>query len=237
MAVSKENAERKESRSRGRQPTFDRDEALEIALNLFWRHGYEGVSIAALTQSIGIAAPSLYHAFGSKEGLYREVIRRYQGMGLSESQLAECPSGFDATRMVLESGIAAVTRSKRPAGCMVSSGLLMVSPDLADLAAQVRQERATQRIALQKRIEKDVHAGVLGSTVNAGGLARFYMTVLQGLSVQAIDGATRAELADVMETALLSWPGATRKLNRPKHRQHPTLSCKGPLGPWSIGVT
>jgi hypothetical protein len=91
---------------------------------------------------------------------------------------------------------------------MVSSGLLMVSPELADLAAQIRQERATHRIALQKRIEKDVHAGVLDSTVNAGG--RCYMTVLQSLSVQAIDGATQAELADVVETALLSWPRAAR---------------------------
>jgi AcrR family transcriptional regulator len=111
---------------------------LEIALNLFWRHGYEGVSVAALTQSIGIAAPSLYHAFGSKERLYREVIRRYQGMGLSESQIAECASSCEATRNVLEFGIAAVARSKRPAGCMVSSGLLMASPEQADLAAQVR---------------------------------------------------------------------------------------------------
>jgi AcrR family transcriptional regulator len=208
MAISKENAERKERRSRGRQPTFDRDEALEIALNLFWRYGYEGVSIAALTQRIGIAAPSLYHAFGSKENLYREVIRRYQGMGLSESQLAGCDSSFDATRMILEFGIAAVTRSKRPAGCMVSSGLLMVSPELRDLAEQIRQERVTQRVALQKRIENDVQAGTLAPTVSAKGLARFYMTVLQGLSVQAIDGATQAELADVVETALLSWPGA-----------------------------
>jgi AcrR family transcriptional regulator len=180
--------------------------ALETALNLFWRHGYEGVSIASLTQRMGIAAPSLYHAFGSKEGLYREVICRYQGMGLREAQIAECASGYQAVRMVLEFGIAAVTRSKRPAGCMVSSGLLMASPEHAGLAKHLHKERARQRVALQKRIEKDIRAGVLGPAVNAASLARFYITVLQGISVQAIDGATRAELTDVIETSLLSWP-------------------------------
>jgi len=206
MAGLKKQVLAKEGRSRGRQPTFDRDDVLETALNLFWRHGYEGVSIASLTQHMGIAAPSLYHAFGSKEGLYRAVICRYQGMGLREAQIAECASSYEAVRMVLEFGIAAVTRSKRPAGCMVSSGLLMAGPEHADLARHLRKERARQRVALQKRIERDIHAGVVGAAVNAASLARFYITVLQGISVQAIDGATRAELTDVMKTALLSWP-------------------------------
>jgi AcrR family transcriptional regulator len=195
-------------RPRGRQATFDREEALETALNLFWHHGYEGVSIAALTQSIGIAAPSLYHAFGSKEDLYREVIRRYQGMGLSASQIAECSSSYEATQKVLAFGIAAVTRSKRPSGCMVSSGLLMVSPEHAELALDIRKERAKLRVALQKRIEKDIRTGTMSSSVNAASLARFYTTVLQGMSVQAIDGATAAELSAVMEVALQSWPRA-----------------------------
>ena len=207
MATTKKHAGKEEGRSRGRKPTFSREAALEIALNLFWRHGYEGVSIATLTQSIGIAAPSLYHAFGSKEGLYREVIRRYQGMGLSESQIAGCTSSCEAIRKVLEFGIAAVARSKRPAGCMVSSGLLMASPEHAGLAAQVRKERTKLRLALQKRIEKDIVTGRMKSSVNAANLARFYTAVLQGMSVQAIDGATQAELTDVMEIALLAWPG------------------------------
>jgi AcrR family transcriptional regulator len=211
MTTLKKKTQTELRRPRGRQATFDREEALEIALNLFWRHGYEGVSMAALTQSIGIAAPSLYHAFGSKEDLYREVIRRYQGMGLSASQIAECRSSFEATRRVLEFGIASVTRNKRPAGCMVSSGLLMVSPEHSELACEVSKERAKLWVALQKRIEKDIRAGALESSVDAAGLARFYGAVLQGISVQAIDGATPAELTAVMEVALRSWPGAARR--------------------------
>ena len=206
MTVLKKQVKPETGRARGRQSTFDRQQALEAALNLFWRHGYEGVSIAALTQSIGIAAPSLYHAFGSKEGLYREVIERYQGMGFSASQIAECSSSFEAIRRVLEFGITAVTRTKRPAGCMVSSGLLMASPEHIQLAAHIRKERAKLRIALERRLEKDIRNGLLERSANGAGLARFYTTVLQGISVQAIDGATRTELAAVMKTALQCWP-------------------------------
>jgi AcrR family transcriptional regulator len=214
MAALKNKTQPEQGRPRGRQATFSRKEALEIALNLFWRHGYEGVSIAALTQSIGIAAPSLYHAFGSKEDLYREVIRSYQGMGLSASQIAECSSSFEATRRVLEFGIASVTRSKRPSGCMVSSGLLMVSSEYAELACDIRKERAKLRVALQKRIEKDIRTGAMDSSVDAAGLARFYATILQGISVQAIDGATPSELTAVMEVALRSWPGTARRRSK-----------------------
>ena len=196
----------KETRARGRRTTFDRDEALQTALELFWRYGYEGVSITTLTQSIGIAAPSLYHAFGSKEDLFREVVLRYQSAGLSAREIAECSSGFEAAKRILAFGIATATRTKQAAGCMVSSGLLMCSPEHAELAAYLKRERAKQRTALQERIQRDIEKHVLATSVSAARLARFYMAVLQGISVQAIDGASQADLIAVMETALLSWP-------------------------------
>ncbi len=207
MAENKVNAEKPQSRPRGRQPTFDREQALETALDLFWRHGYEGVSIADLTGRIGIAAPSLYHAFGSKAGLYREVLRRYQGMGLSAREIADAPSSLEAVGRVLAFGVASVTRSKRPKGCLVSSGLLTTAPENAALARLLKKERAGLRTALARRIQRDIDAGVLPGTVDAVALARFYATILQGMSVQAIDGATPAELTAVVEGALRAWPG------------------------------
>jgi TetR/AcrR family transcriptional regulator, copper-responsive repressor len=213
MGTKKRHNRSSQARARGRQATFEREKALEIALDLFWRHGYEGVSISALTEAIGIAAPSLYHAFGSKEALYKEVISRYQGVGLSAAQIAACSSSFEATRRVLEFGVTAVTGSKGPLGCMVSSGLLMASPQHIGVAVHLRKERAKLRAALQKSIEKDVRSGELDVSANAASLARFYTTVLQGMSVQAIDGATQAELTAVMETALLSWPQKNKRLD------------------------
>jgi len=184
-----------ESRSRGRKPTFNRDEALGIALDLFWRHGYEGVSIADLCQAIGIAPPSLYHAFGSKADLYRDVVRLYGASNMAPEEVA-----------VLERGVEAVTRPGSPVGCMISSGMLMVGPDNAGLAAELRTLRAELREALELRISRDVEVGVLPDTIDPTTLARFYATVLQGLSVQAVDGATRAELDTVVLAALRAWP-------------------------------
>jgi AcrR family transcriptional regulator len=165
VAISKKRKQSSPRRTRGRQATFEREQALETALELFWRHGYEGVSISALTQAMGIAPPSLYHAFGSKEELYKEVIGRYQAVGLTSAQIAACTSSFEATRRILEFGVAAVTGSKRPLGCMVSSGLLMSSPQHAEAAAHVRKERAKLRAALQKSIERDIRSGHLDLSV------------------------------------------------------------------------
>ncbi len=62
---------------RGRPRMFDRDAMLQKALMLFWEHGYEGVSVSQLVEEMGITPPSLYAAFGSKEGLYREAVALY----------------------------------------------------------------------------------------------------------------------------------------------------------------
>ncbi|WP_376964196.1 TetR/AcrR family transcriptional regulator [Azospirillum sp. A26] len=206
MATSPTSPPQTTPRPRGRQPTFDRNEALDTALDLFWRHGYDGVSIADLTKAIGIAAPSLYHAFGSKADLYREVLRRYGASGIDPDEITQAPSGYEAARLVLERGIAAVTMPGKPLGCMISSGMLMTSAENADLAAELRAIRATTRVALERRIQRDIDDGHLPATTDAPTLARFHATLLQGLSVQALDGATAEELLAVAGQALAAWP-------------------------------
>lgn len=206
MAISTKTPEAG-PRARGRQPTFDRDEALDTALDLFWRHGYEGVSIADLTKAMGIAAASLYHAFGSKADLYREVLRRYGAGRLKTEDIANAPSSYAAVRQMLENGIAAVTAPGKPLGCMVSSGMLMTAAENAGLAKELKALRAATRTALERRIARDVADGVLPADTDAAELARFYAAVLQGLSVQALDGASATELRQVAATALKAWPG------------------------------
>jgi len=193
-------------RARGRQPTFDRDEALDVALELFWRHGYDGVSIADLTKAIGIAAPSLYHAFGSKADLYREVLRRYGTIGITVDEIAAAPTSLEAARQMLARGIAAVTMPGRPLGCMISNGMLMTSAENADLAAELKAIRAASREALRRRIARDIKEGLLPEKTDAAALARLVSALLQGISVQALDGATAAELSSVAALALKAWP-------------------------------
>lgn len=211
MAASSTRRSVGDARPRGRQATFDRDEALDAALDLFWRHGYEGVSIADLTKAIGIAAPSLYHAFGSKADLYREVLRHYGSGGLGPDEIAQAGSSYDAAREMLERGIAAVTVPGKPLGCMVSSGMLMTSAENADLAAELKAMRAASRKALERRIARDIKEGLLPDTTDAAALARFFMAVLQGISVQAVDGAKAAELFPIAALALEAWPRGSRR--------------------------
>ncbi len=193
-------------RRTGRKATFDREKALDAALELFWRHGYEGVSVADLTNAIGIAPPSLYHAFGSKADLYRAVLRRYGSGSMSANEIAAAPSAREAVGTLLERGIAAVSRPGGPLGCMISSGMLMTAPENAELAAELKAMRATVRLALERRIERDMQNAVLPPGTNASALARFYASTLQGLSTAALDGASPTDLSAVADLALRAWP-------------------------------
>jgi len=125
---------------------------------------------------------------------------------MTPEEVAATSSAHSAVQVVLERGVGAVTRPGSPIGCMISSGMLMVGLDNAGLAAELRTLRAELREALELRISRDVEAGVLPDAIDPTTLARFYTTVLRGLSVQAVDGATRAELDTVVLAALRAWP-------------------------------
>ena len=201
----KSAAEDSSKGARGRRATFDRSEAIRIARNLFWQHGYDGVSIADLTGAIGIAAPSLYYAFGSKAGLYREALRMHVTAGLTSADIADAPSSIEAVRRLLEAGATAATAPDGPGGCMISSGMLTTSPENAALAREVKGLRAELRLAVERRIACDVDAGMLPPDTDTGSLSRFAVVVLQGMSVQAIDGCGRPDLQTVIETALTAF--------------------------------
>ena len=189
----------------GRPRTFNREAALDTALELFWQHGYEGVSIAALTRAFGIAPPSLYAAFGSKAELYREALDRYVSLTAGDEDLDEL-SAYDAIASILRRGAVLISRDDRPRGCMISSGMLACGPDYAGLANDVRQMRLDMLHDFERRIRADVASDRLPACVDAAALARFYATVAQGLSVQARDGATTEELLAVVSQALAGWP-------------------------------
>ena len=196
------------AKSKGGRPRgFDRDAALDAALLLFWEHGYDGVAISDLTAAIGIAAPSLYAAFGSKEDLYRAALGRYQQAGGPAGRLLGLEgTAHDAVAAALRSAVRAVTRKDRPRGCLVSSGLLACAPGAEPLAREHRRLRAAMVREFQRRITRGIKAGELPEDTVAAALARFYVTVLQGLSVQARDGASARDLDQVAQRALAAWP-------------------------------
>lgn len=192
---------------RGRPRAFDRDEALRRAMRLFWTCGYEGTSIADLTAAMGINKPSLYAAFGCKEALFREAVSLYDRV---ESQavtqaLRDAPTGRDAVEALLRVNVAAYSDPEKPAGCMVVLAALLGTPENESLRAALAENRRQGQEALRRRLEQDVAAGALPPGTDTARLAAFYTTVLQGLSVQARDGASRAALEAIVDAALAAW--------------------------------
>ena len=152
----------------------------------FRRYGYEGVSIADLTAAIGVAPPSLYAAFGSKAGLYREALDRYAALPGALDGMAGARTLEQAVAGLLEAAIKAVLADER--GCMISTGLIEGAVEQQDLA----RELAQRRLGLRSRIADGLTRWV--DHQEADRLAAYLLAVQQGIAVQARDGATENEL-------------------------------------------
>jgi AcrR family transcriptional regulator len=182
----------------GRPRRFDRNTAVEIAMRLFWRNGYEGVSVSELTDAIGIAPPSLYAAFGSKAELYREALRHYaeKSNSFDISVFDTAPSLTDAISEMLHKAVLSVTDAEREKGCMIASGMVVANPQNAHLQKEVAERRSEFRTVLQEKIE------VWVGEKEALRLARYLTAVMQGISTQAHDGASADELRMIVAEVL-----------------------------------
>jgi AcrR family transcriptional regulator len=192
-----------QSRTKGRPREFDVDKALDAALLLFWRHGYEGTSLAELTQAMGINVPSLYAAFGNKEELFKKVLDRYIQKPASylPNSLKE-PTAQAVVEKLFRGAIDMVMSPRHPDGCLLVQGALASGPMAESITQELSRRRASAEAALRRRFEKAVAEGDLHSNADAEKLARYVITVLWGMSVQAAGGATRAQLKEIGEMAL-----------------------------------
>lgn len=197
------------AKPRGRPLSFDRERALEQAMHVFWKRGYEAASVAELTAAMGITAPSLYTAFGDKEHLFLEAIERYvsgPGAGFPLA-LEEEPTAYLAIRRLLMEAAEELTRPCHPKGCMVT----MAATNCSEASARIQEALAKRRQAGDKgircRIECGISRGELPADTDAQMLADFYGTVFRGMSMQAADGATRESLTSTAEAAMRAWPG------------------------------
>jgi AcrR family transcriptional regulator len=200
--------EKKQAR-RGRPRGFDRDSALHQAMEVFWERGYEGTSISELTQAMGIGAPSLYAAFGSKEELFREAVTSYdQGEGsVTQRALEQEPSARAAVEAMLRDNADMYADPESPSGCMVVLGTTTWTPgneDVREFLAALRQKPFKLMWA---RLERAIDAGELPPGTDVQALAHYYNTVLEGLSIQARDGVPRETLHAIIDVAMAAWDG------------------------------
>ena len=179
----------------GRRRGFDDQAALQTAMELFWRQGYEGTSVADLTKALGINPPSLYAAFGSKRDLFEKTLDRY--MCERSVQLKEAmaqPTAHQAVLHLLTGRAEVFTAPGRPFGCMtVQAGLASGEPhhEIVDLLTAAREQ---MRQTVLDRFEKAVAEGDLAAGTDCSALARYVMAAVYGLSVEAASGAPREEL-------------------------------------------
>ncbi|MEU8896366.1 TetR/AcrR family transcriptional regulator [Nocardia sp. NPDC048505] len=192
--------------TRGRPRSFDREEALDKAVRLFWTRGYEATSIGDLTAALGIGAPSLYAAFGDKAKLFAEVVSSFAARygGFMPRALEEEPTATAAVRRILREAATQYTRPECPHGCLVmSAGLNTTSDEIADMLRALRNRNIEM---FTEHIRADIDDGLLPADADPKMLARYVGTVLQGMSQAARDGASAAELTKVAEMAMRNWP-------------------------------
>ncbi|WP_426122871.1 TetR/AcrR family transcriptional regulator [Pararhizobium sp. PWRC1-1] len=221
IVIVKEYVERQFSRrhawgavvARGRARGFDRDEALETAMRLFWLKGYTGTSVAELCAAMGIASPSMYAAFGNKEALYEEALAHFsrtRGMPIWLNVM-EAATARDMVEALFLCTIDGYTKTNQPQGCM--STLAMVDHnDSPKLAALVKQGRESTYQMLREKFASAVQCGELPKHAEVDSLARGYLTILQGISIQARDGASRASLISMVKTMMVGWDSITQQI-------------------------
>lgn len=207
IVTTMEASSRQRLRKGGRPLSFDRDVALRKAMLLFWRHGYEGTSIQQLTAALGVTPPSIYTAFGDKKRLFLEAVELYRsGEMTAERIIDEAATARDAARALMSGAAIGFTGSDTPSGCLMATSAISCSDDAADIQAELAGIRRGIEAHLRQRISRAVDSGELPPEADAKALAGLVLTVIQGMSTLARDGATRAELLGVADAAMTGWP-------------------------------
>ncbi len=176
-------------------------------MKVFWQKGYEGSSLSDLTAAMGINRPSLYAAYGNKEALFRKALDRYiEGSADFLHRSMDQPTSRAVVEHLLLSSADGMTCPDNPRGCLTVRCALSSGEAADSIRLELVKRRADGESVLRKRLERAQSEGDLPADASPADLARYVMTVHQGMSVQATGGANRSQLHRVVKTALRVWP-------------------------------
>lgn len=187
----------------GRPREFDAETALDQAMEVFWRHGYEGATIAQLTEAMGINPPSLYACFGNKEGLLKAALDRYTKLrNVWMDEVVAAPTAREvAARMLM--GIAEKqTDPANPPGCLLVQGGIACGTGSENVPFELAARRAENEDQLRERFVRAKAEGDLKDTADPAALARYVSAVSVGMGVMASSGADREALRQVASVAV-----------------------------------
>jgi AcrR family transcriptional regulator len=203
--------ETRQRRPTGRPRGFDPDEALERALLVFWELGYEGASLATLTEAMGISTTSMYAAFGNKEELFRKALARYtEGPSAYVAQALEEPTALGVATAILAGTVRTTTDPTHPLGCLGVHGALATSDSGRDVRDLLISWRDNGYASMRARFQRAADEGDLPPDADPALLARYLTTVTAGIAVQAASGVSRDELQETADAALRNWPLTAR---------------------------
>ncbi len=193
--------------TRGRPRSFDADKALDRALQVFWRKGYEGTTLPDLTNAMGINRPSIYAAFGSKEALFHAILDRYtEGPASYVREALDKPDAREVVENLLRGAVDLLTCRRHPRGCLMVQGALSCGEAADGVRRELVARRMAAQTAIRRRFDRARVEGDLPRACSPADLARYVATLIHGMSVQSATGATRKQLLRVVSTALRAWP-------------------------------
>ena len=187
----------------GRPISFDKDAALEAAMLLFWERGFEGTSMADLTQVMDLNPSSIYAAFGDKHALFSLAVKRYlERRAQYATEALEEPTLEKVIRALFDNTVAFLTTPGHPPTCMTLAGAMGCSVDAAPARDLMTEVRRQNEVAIRERLLEARKSGELSKDINVDNYTRYLSSILAGLSVQAANGSTKAELKRTSQMAL-----------------------------------
>ena len=191
----------------GRPRGFSESHALDAAMRVFWEKGYEGASLDDLTQAMGINRSSLYSTFGDKEALFQRVVARYaEGPMAFLFEALKQPTARGVVEALLRATVKFLADPNHPRGCLTLQGGLACGSGAEPIKQAMINWRKSGLSPIQKRMQQAQHEGDLPKDVDPKDLARYVLIVMNGLGVQAANGATRREMNRAVNMALRSMP-------------------------------
>ncbi|MEU3274849.1 TetR/AcrR family transcriptional regulator [Saccharomonospora sp. NPDC006951] len=207
--------------ARGRPRSFDKEAALRTAMELFWRRGYEGVSVAMLTEALGITPTSLYAAFGSKGELFDAAIELYETQGPSPTDRALLLAGArDAIEGLLRGNADAYTDARTPPGCMVALSAMNLGAGHEEVGGKLAERRKHDLSKIEARIERGIEEGDLPASLDASVAGAYVQTVLHGLSIQSRDGCSHDRAHAIVDVAMRGWDAMVGEAEKAEGIRH-----------------
>jgi AcrR family transcriptional regulator len=197
-----------------RPRVFEEAEVLDRAMDVFWRHGYEGASMAELTKAMGLNSPSIYAAFGSKRGLFDAVLNRYrERRAAHRAYLLAGASAREVAERLLFGAIEWLVDPNEPRGCLLIQAGMSTGVNNEEIPRAIINQRSKTRDLLTERLMRAQEDGDLPASADPAALTRYLLMVFNGLALQAAEGMSEAELRESAERALLAWPARPRRIS------------------------